>query len=82
MKQAVEKLKAQETALHRWLKAALKDGKLKPLDVEFAVSQLHNLVKGSCFWPQWLKIEPVLNSEQKKHLATQTVALFLTYYKT
>ena len=82
LKNTVDKLKAQEAPSHHWLKPEVDDGKSKSLDVEVAVSQLHNLVKGSCFWSQWLKMEPVFDSKQKTHLATQTVSLFLSHRQT
>ncbi|MDJ0748223.1 MAG: TetR/AcrR family transcriptional regulator [Woeseiaceae bacterium] len=77
----VEKFSAEETAFHRWLKAAIDDGRLKPMDLSLAVKQLHNLVKGSCYWPQLLGYEPELNTEEKKRLADETVALFLSHYQ-
>ena len=77
----IDKISAQETALHRWLKAAVHDGRLKPMDVSVAVKQLHNLVKGSCYWPQLLGYEPELDAEEKKHLTDETVAMFLSHYQ-
>ena len=67
--------------MKRWLKAAVEDGRLKPLDVEFANGQLHSLIKGSCFWPQLLKKEALLDSAERRYLAEQTVAMFLSYYQ-
>ena len=78
----VGKLKAQETVLHRWLQAAVDDGKLKPMDVQLAVSQLHNLVKGTCYWPQLLHMEAELSDDQKGRLAKESVAIFLSHYQT
>ncbi|MDJ0657095.1 MAG: TetR/AcrR family transcriptional regulator C-terminal domain-containing protein [Xanthomonadales bacterium] len=77
----IDEFHAQETALHRWLKSAVDDGRLKPLDVPFAVKQLHNLVKGSCYWPQLLGYEPELDSAAKQRLSDETVALFLSRYQ-
>ncbi len=74
-------LNVQETALHRWLKAAVKDGGLRAMDTDLAVSQLHNLIKGSCFWPQLLKIKPILSADEKQTLADETAALFLSHYQ-
>lgn len=79
LKKEMVKYSAQETALYRWLKAAKEDGKLTISDIEFANSQLHNLVKGSCFWPQLLQIAPILDEQQLKLIATQTAALFLSH---
>ena len=79
LKKEMEKFSAQETALYRWLKEAKEDGKLTIRDIEFANSQLHNLVKGSCFWPQLLQIQPILNEGQLKRIASETAALFLSH---
>ncbi|MDH5516785.1 MAG: TetR/AcrR family transcriptional regulator [Gammaproteobacteria bacterium] len=81
LKDAIEKFDRDETALHVWLKAAVDDQKLKPMDIDFAVTQLLNLVKGSCFWSQWLKINPVLNQQQKHFLAQESAAMFLSRYQ-
>lgn len=81
LKDAIEKFDRDETALHGWLKSALEDQKLKSMDIEFAVNQLLNLVKGSCFWSQWLKINPVLNQKQKHFLAEESAAMFLSHYQ-
>ncbi len=81
LREEIEKFAGQETALHRWLKAAVDDGRLKPMDVAFAVKQLHNLVKGSCYWPQLLGYEPELAAQEKERLADETVAMFLSHYQ-
>ncbi len=77
----VNKISAEETALHRWLKSAVDDGRLKPMDVSRAVKQLHNLVKGSCYWPQLLGYESELSSDEKEQLTDETVAMFLSHYQ-
>jgi TetR/AcrR family transcriptional regulator of autoinduction and epiphytic fitness len=79
LKEEMLKYSAQETALCRWLKEAIEDGKLTIDDIEFANCQLHNLVKGSCFWPQLLQIQPILAEGQLKKIAFETTALFLSH---
>lgn len=79
LKKEMVKYSAQETALYRWLKEAKEDGKLNIKDIEFANSQLHNLVKGSCFWPQLLQMKPILDEEQLINIASETAALFLSH---
>lgn len=81
LQKEMQKISAQETAITRWLRAAAEDGKLKPLDIEFASGQLHNLFKGHCFWPQLLKMAPVLDPRQRQELADSSVAMFLSYYQ-
>ena len=51
------------------------------MDVSLAVKQLHNLVKGSCYWPQLLGYEPELGAKEKERLADETVAIFLSHYQ-
>lgn len=79
LKKEMLKYSAQETALYRWLKEAKEDKKLTINDIEFSNCQLHNLLKGSCFWPQLLQIQPVLNEGQLKQIASETTALFLSH---
>ena len=75
-----EKLKAQETAMHRWLKDAKADNKLAFDDLERVVDEIDSLVKGQCFWPQLFKIEDTLSDSDKKSLAKNTAALILSRY--
>lgn len=79
LKEEMEKYSAQETALYRWIKDAREGGRLAVRDIEFANCQLHNLIKGSCFWPQLFQIKPALDEQQLKQLATETAALFLSH---
>ncbi len=81
LRNEIEKLVAAETAMHRWMKSAVNDGRLKPMDVSLAVKQLHNLVKGSCYWPQLMGFEPECSSAEKKRLADESVAMFLDHYQ-
>ncbi|MCG8370896.1 MAG: TetR/AcrR family transcriptional regulator [Proteobacteria bacterium] len=74
-------LQNEDTALHHWLKAAVDDGRLRPMDADFAVRQLHNLVKGSCYWPQLIGLEPEPDETKKQVLIDETVALFLSRYR-
>ena len=78
----VESFHIEDTALHRWLKAAVGDGRLQLMGVDFAVKQLHNLVKGACYWPQLIGLEPQLDDAEKEQLVNETVAIFLSRYRT
>ena len=82
LREEIARLSAQETALHRWLKSAMEDGRLKAMDIELAVTQVHNLVKGSCYWPQLLGYAPDLGADEKRRVAQETVSLFLSHYRT
>ena len=77
----IEKMGAEPTATHRWLAAAVEDGRLRSMDVTRAAEQLHNLVKGGCYWPQLLGYESGLSRREKKTLADESVAMFLSYYE-
>lgn len=71
----------QETSLKRWLKAAKAQESLAIQDVDFAVTQLHNLLKGSCFWPQVMGLKTEISDQEQEHLTEQTVAMFLNHYR-
>lgn len=81
LKEQTEKFFSQETGLKRWLKAAVDDGRLRKMDIEFANEQLISLIKGRAFWPQFMKQEPALNQEQREELAEHTAGMFLSYYE-
>ncbi|WP_434930891.1 TetR/AcrR family transcriptional regulator [Shewanella sp. HL-SH5] len=81
MNREVEKMKLLETALLRWIKAAVSDNKLALTDVNFANEQLMHLIKGHCFWPQLLAYKPLLTSEERQHLADETAKMFLSRYQ-
>lgn len=70
------------TSLHRWLAAAMDDGRIRRTDVGVAFDQLHSLVKGVCFWPQLLGFAPGITDEEKTRLADESVAMFLDHYRT
>ena len=69
------------TALHRWLMAAMDDGRLRRADVDLAFDQLHSLVKGACYWPQLLGFKPELTADEKKRIADESVSMFLDHYQ-
>lgn len=81
LREQVEKLSAHEPATRRWIRAAVADGRLAELDDEIASQQLHNLIKGSCFWPQLMQIAPLLGAQERHDLASRTAALFLSHYQ-
>lgn len=80
LKDEVAQLKAQETAMHRWLKDAKADKKLVFDDLDRVVDEIDSLVKGQCFWPQLFKLEDALNDSDKRKVAQNTVALILSRY--
>lgn len=74
------KFSARETTLFQWLEAAVEDNKLKPMDYEFANSQLHNMIKGYCFWPLLLNIGSIIEDEKLENITKETAAMFLSHY--
>ena len=80
LKDEVAQLKAQETALHRWLKTAKADNKIEFDDLNRVVDEIESLVKGQCFWPQLFKIEDIMSASRKRNVAKNTVALILSRY--
>jgi len=81
LQKKVAEFSLQETSLKRWLKAAKMEEFLVIDDVNFAVTQLHNLLKGSCFWPQVMGMRSPLSEQEQGHIIEQTVAMFLSRYR-
>lgn len=80
LQREVEKMSCKETAIERWIKAAKEAGALKIDDAELAAHQIHDLMKGSCFWPQLFNMEPILTEERKDYLIDETISMFLARY--
>ena len=81
LRQEMEKYKAHETGVQRWIKAAVADDRLKPLNPEIASGQIHNLIKGSCFWPQMLQLSGPPSPTEQAALAERTTGIFLSHYQ-
>ena len=77
----VDLLPARDTALSRWLAAARDDGRLDIDDAEFAATQLVNLVRGACFWPQVMGMAPIPDRDGQRFLAEESLAMFLARYQ-
>lgn len=75
------KILEQETSLKRWIKRAVAEGKLKPLDVDVAEEQIGGLLKARAFWPQILRQQPLLNEQEKAELVESTTGMFLSFYQ-
>lgn len=72
----------QETALKRWIRAAQEDGRLKPADLNVVNDQIISLLKGQAFWPQFMRVRPPLDPQQRTTLAKTTVDMILGFYQT
>jgi TetR/AcrR family transcriptional regulator, regulator of autoinduction and epiphytic fitness len=72
----------REEGMTRWLREAVADGRLKPVDPEFASQQLQGMLKMFAFWPQVTLGCPPLPAEMQTQLAESSVDMFLGYYAT
>jgi len=81
LKREFDKFNSQETAFQKYLNSACEHQQLAISDIKFATEQLRNLIKGSCFWPQFLKIEAPLSPAQKHRIARECVSMFLARYQ-
>ncbi|MCC4603185.1 TetR/AcrR family transcriptional regulator [Xanthomonas campestris pv. badrii] len=73
-------LGSKEEGTTTWLRAAQADGRLAPVDPEFASQQLQSLIKGFAFWPQLALGQPPLSADQQTQVAESAVAMFLALY--
>ncbi|WP_372361946.1 TetR/AcrR family transcriptional regulator [Xanthomonas sp. NCPPB 1325] len=73
-------LGSKEEGTTTWLRAAQADGRLAPVDPEFASQQLQSLIKGFAFWPQLAMGQPPLSADQQTQVAESAVAMFLALY--
>ncbi|MES2353015.1 MAG: TetR/AcrR family transcriptional regulator [Pseudomonadota bacterium] len=76
----INRLGQKEGGLYGWIRAAQKDGRLKPGDTSLAAQQLESLVKGAAFWPQVTMGQPKLSTREQRKLASAAVDLFLSHY--
>ncbi|MBN6150615.1 TetR/AcrR family transcriptional regulator [Xanthomonas sp. AmX2] len=76
----IARLGSKEEGTTVWIRAALADGRLRPLQPEFASQQLQSLVKGFAFWPQIALGQAPLSAQQKAQVAESTADLFLSHY--
>ncbi|WP_394239645.1 TetR/AcrR family transcriptional regulator [Vibrio astriarenae] len=82
LKKQVGSIDKKDTKLYQWLmlRAENQQLKLAECDVEKAMMQIHNLVKGSAYWPQMVGLSDELNEQQINELADDTVELFWARY--
>lgn len=77
----MERLRKLETAILRWIKAAIADGKLKVECTDFANEQIIHLMKGQCFWSQIIGNTSPLSALDRQRLASETAKMFLCRYQ-
>jgi TetR/AcrR family transcriptional regulator of autoinduction and epiphytic fitness len=76
----MQRLGQKESGVLGWIRAAQKDGRLKPGDAAVAAQQLESLVKGVAFWPQVAMGQPRLAPRAQRQAAGAAVDLFLSHY--
>ncbi|MEE7545845.1 TetR/AcrR family transcriptional regulator [Xanthomonas sp. Kuri4-1] len=79
-RELIAQLGGKEEGITVWIRAAVDDGRLLPLDPVFAAQQLEALVKGFAFWPQIAMGQPALSTAQQALVAESAVEMFLRNY--
>lgn len=79
-REMVAKLSDQESGMTAWLRAAVADGKLKPLDPVFAAHLLQGQLKAFAFWPQVTMGQALLDTASQQALVATTADMFLAHY--
>ncbi|QKV62980.1 TetR/AcrR family transcriptional regulator [Pseudomonas sp. 43A] len=77
----IERLGEREEGLTVWIRAAQADGRLKPVDPEFAAHQVQGLLKTFAFWPQMSMGRAALDVEMQNTVAESALEMFLTCYQ-
>ncbi|MBQ4890311.1 TetR/AcrR family transcriptional regulator [Shewanella sp. MMG014] len=81
MNQEFQRVKKQESATMRWIRAAMADKKISVTNEELALQQIHSLIKGSCFWPQVMQFADRLNHNEQQEIANEVAKMFLCRYQ-
>lgn len=79
-REMIAKLADKEEGVTAWVRAALEDGKLKPLDPAFASHLLQGQLKMFAFWPQVTMGQPPLDQAAEAAVVATAVDMFLNYY--
>ncbi|SFU47756.1 TetR/AcrR family transcriptional regulator [Pseudoduganella namucuonensis] len=79
-REMIARLADKEEGVTAWIRAALEDGKLKPLDPAFASHLLQGQLKMFAFWPQVAMGQPPLDAAAETAVVTAAVEMFLAYY--
>jgi TetR/AcrR family transcriptional regulator of autoinduction and epiphytic fitness len=76
----VTRINEREETVSVWVRAAQKDGRLKPVDPGFAATQIHALMKSFAFWPQVTLNESLLSPERQAQVVEGALDMFLSWY--
>ncbi|EJM74030.1 MULTISPECIES: TetR/AcrR family transcriptional regulator [Pseudomonas] len=77
----VERMGKREEGLTVWIRAAQADGRLKPVDPEFAAQQIQGMLKSFAFWPQISMGLPGLSPEMQTTVVDSALDMFLACYQ-
>ncbi|WP_392890872.1 TetR/AcrR family transcriptional regulator [Pseudomonas migulae] len=77
----VARMGKREEGLTVWIRAAQADGRLKPVDPEFAAQQVQGMLKSFAFWPQISMGQPSLSPEMQTTVVESALDMFLACYQ-
>lgn len=77
----VARMSEREEGLTVWIRAAQADGRLKPVDPEFAAQQVQGLLKSFAFWPQISMGQPPLDAQTQNTVVESALDMFLNCYQ-
>ncbi len=77
----VARMGEREEGLTVWIRAAVADGRLKPVVPEFAAHQVQGLLKSFGFWPQISMGQPPLDAEMQNTVVESALDMFLGCYQ-
>ncbi|WP_422776253.1 TetR/AcrR family transcriptional regulator [Pseudomonas mediterranea] len=77
----VSRMGQREEGLTTWIRQAQVDGRLKPVEPEFAAQQMHGLIKTFAFWPQISMGQPSLTHEEQAQVIESALDMFLVRYQ-
>ncbi|MEE9677065.1 TetR/AcrR family transcriptional regulator [Pseudomonas moraviensis] len=77
----IERMGEREEGLTVWIRAAQADGRLKPVNPEFAAHQVQGLLKAFAFWPQISLGRAALDPDAQNAVAESALEMFLALYQ-
>ncbi|WP_285405898.1 TetR/AcrR family transcriptional regulator [Pseudomonas sp. FR229a] len=77
----IERMGEREEGLTVWIREAQADGRLKPVDPEFAAHQVQGLLKAFAFWPQISLGRAALDPDAQNAVAESALEMFLALYQ-
>ncbi|XZE22586.1 TetR/AcrR family transcriptional regulator [Pirellulaceae bacterium SH449] len=73
--------KVFESALSRWIQAAHDDNRLIDFDFILGAKQVLAMLEGFCVWPQLIVNAPNPNPNEREHIVSSIVSMFLNTYR-